>query len=363
MEYFQSITINNSTYSGEKIRELVHRKLDENNIPDWEKNIYQFIGELINEKDYILANSSGTTGKAKQIKLFKRELVNSAIRTKKYFNLTSSDRALLCLPVSYIAGKMMIVRAFVIGFNLKYTEPSANPFENIKEVVDFSALTPHQLTSSIKNESLKKIRKIIVGGAPVSEALLQEIQRVECDIYETYGMTETCSHIAIKPLNGKNKSDFFDILPGFHVSVDNRQCLIVEAEDGTRLITNDIIQLESKRFKWLGRFDNVINSGGIKLFPEQIEKKLATALKQDLIIASEEHNDLGEQVILLLKKKNKTISKHDISELRNIMDGILSSYERPKKLYLLPEFIETSSGKIKRKETIASINRNRGYVL
>ena len=363
VRHFSKVTLNGIVYGENQLLTLINTKLNSDGIQTWEKDIYRFINELINEKDYIQAQSSGTTGKAKQIKLRKRDLIESAIRTQNYFHLKSADNALLCLPVSYIAGKMMIVRAFVTGFNLRYVEPSSDPFKNISDTIDFTALTPYQLSLSLENKNLDKVKNIIVGGAPVSERLLQKIQNLKCNVFETYGMTETCSHIAIKPLNGDLKSAFFSILPDFNVSLDERGCLVVKLADGTKLITNDLVQLEKGYFKWLGRYDNVINSGGIKLYPEQIEKKLELVLKHEFLISSEKHETLGEQVVLILKTDDKDSSDFDINAIRNNLDGVLSSYERPKKLYLLPEFIETSNGKIKRKETINSIVGKRGYVL
>jgi O-succinylbenzoic acid--CoA ligase len=218
------------------------------------------------------------------------------------------------------------------------------------------------LAASIREPNLDNIKNMILGGAPVSNELHKAIQNMNTRVFETYGMTETCSHIAIKPLNGKTKSEFFSILPGFQISKDKRECLVITLSDGTILTTNDIIELEDGKFKWLGRYDNVINSGGIKLFPEQIEKKLEPVISYKFIVVSEKHNTLGEQVVLLIEWPLKE-SDFNLNQFITELNGVLSSFERPKKLYLLPEFIETSNGKIQRKETKASIKGKTGYVL
>ena len=171
------------------------------------------------------------------------------------------------MPASYIAGKMMLVRAIVGGFNLLTVEPKANPFENLNVAIDFTAITPYQLTHSIETLHSKTIRNIIVGGGQVNAKLEALAADIPTSMYETYGMTETASHIALRRFNGPEKSDYFTVLDSVSIRQDKRKCLLIQAPHlaENELITNDIVELKGKKeFRWLGRADSVINSGGIK---------------------------------------------------------------------------------------------------
>jgi O-succinylbenzoic acid--CoA ligase len=185
---------------------------------------------------------------------------------------------------------------------------------------------------------------VLLGGAAANNSLLKEIQSINTQVYATYGMTETLSHIALKKINGDLKSDLFSILPGVSISIDDRDCLIVKVF-GKTFITNDIIRLvDDNRFEWLGRYDNVINSGGLKFIPEQIESKLQYLIKYRYYISSEKDNDLGNIIVLYIESEKFSIEKED--SLFEEMRKVLSKYEIPKSIYYLDSFSETSNGKL-----------------
>ncbi|MDP5061769.1 MAG: O-succinylbenzoic acid--CoA ligase, partial [Maribacter sp.] len=240
--------------------------------------------------------------------------------------------------------------ALVLGLDIHFVEPTSNPLENCKRSFDFGAMVPLQVANSLPKLSL--LHKLIVGGAPISTSLRKEIKGIANASYETYGMTETITHIAIKPLNN-SVADVapFSILPDVEISKDDRGCLVINApkiSDET-VITNDVIELVSAtEFKWLGRFDNVINSGGIKLSPEQIESKLSNILDQPFFIASLSDAKLGEQLVLVLEG---TVKEKEV--LKKITSStVLSKYEVPRQIKTIPVFLRTDSGKVKRKETM-----------
>ena len=314
-----------------------------------------FLKEWFNKNSFVVVKTSGSTGDPKLIKLQKEHMVNSAKATASYFNLPNKTTALLCMSVNYIAGKMMLVRALTLGWNLDIVEASATPLENISKVYDFCAMVPLQLHSSI--DTIEKIKKVIVGGGVVSNELLLKIQPIKTEIFATYGMTETITHIAIKKLNNF-KSDVLDtveksnykILPNIKISTDKRGCLVIDAPKvaSTKIITNDLVEIIAENeFKWLGRFDSVINSGGIKLIPEQIEDKLSKVIKQRFFVTGIVDAVLGEKLILIIEGvKNKDI----IGEIENIK--ILSKFEKPKNIYFIKKFEETPTQKINRKKTL-----------
>lgn len=332
-------------YSYQNLNELAYSLIKEGE--NYQKEIGDFILDWQDNTPYLLAKTSGSTGQPKTIKLSKQAMVNSAIATGDFFGLRPGNSSLLCLPASYIAGKMMLVRAFVLGLELDIIEPKSSLSINETKVYDFSAMVPMQLQSNINK--LGKIKQLIVGGAPVSKALTNTIQDLKTRIYETYGMTETVSHVAVKQINGKGKTQTFKTLPNVRISQDKRGCLIIEAPSITSstIVTNDNVIIENeKAFKWLGRFDNVINTGGIKVFPEQLENKLKEKVIPRFFIASEKDERLGEKIILVLEG-DYTINNSVFSELK--------AHEKPKKIYNISQFSETTSGKIQRKKTLEKL--------
>lgn len=311
-----------------------------------EIGIGKFISEWLDEKAFILVKTSGSTGIPKEIKLQKKHVFNSAEATVNYFNLTENSKALLCLSAEYIAGKMMLVRAMIAGWDLHAVAPDKNPLENLDETFDFAAMVPYQVFHSLAD--LHKVKKLIVGGGAVSVELEQQLQKMETQGFATYGMTETISHVAVRPINGSEKSTVFSALPKVNFSQAENDCLQINAPEISEetVITNDVVELLSPTsFKFLGRIDNVINSGGVKVHPEMVEEKLSLHIKQPFIIASEKDEALGERVIFIVESE-KQLQLEDFSDAFDSLSG----YEKPKKIYSIPQFIYTETGKIKRAE-------------
>jgi o-succinylbenzoate---CoA ligase len=351
MIFAERIRINNLVYSRENYHHLL------NVIPQpWMEMVVGFLDQWFDDNDFIEVQTSGSTGIPKTIRLAKESMVHSAEMTCNFFHLTEDTTALLCLPADYIAGKMMVVRALVCGMNLLAVQPSANPFTDIKEPIDFTAITPYQFINSYQTLQELPIRKIIVGGSQVSLHLQKLMNELGAEIYETYGMTETCSHIALRRLNGKQASECFEILPGVEIWQDERDCLVIKAPvlTSTELVTNDVVELrDAAHFKWLGRFDNVVNTGGIKVFPEQVEKKLQAILDGRYFIASLPDLSLGEKVILVVE--GELLSTSQVEELKNQFESTLKKYEIPKSIYIVNSFALSSSGKILKKKIVESL--------
>ena len=308
-----------------------------------EKPLGSFILDWFDEKNYLEIMTSGTTGKPKIIKVEKQAMVNSALATGDFFELKSGDKALNCLPVKYIAGKMMFVRAFILGLDLDFVAPSSNPINRNENNYDFVAMVPLQVENSLKK--LHQIKTLIIGGAKVNSDLEKKLIQSKCNVFETYSMTETVTHIAAKRVGDKA----FTILPNISISQDDRNCLIISAPNLNvkNIVTNDVVELLSDdQFIWLGRQDNVINSGGIKLFPEQIEAKLSGKISNRFFVAGIPDQKLGEQLILFIEG-----NPHEIES--SLFDD-LDKYEKPKQIKFIPHFAETETGKIKRSEVVAS---------
>ena len=332
--------INGVCYSHHELVDVAYEFIKEG-LPH-ECIIGEFLLDWLDNNDFIEVKTSGSTGKPKVIKIKKQAMVESAIMTGDFFELSPGNKALHCLPSNFIAGKMMLVRAMILGLELDIVEPVSKPYFDLSKVYDFCAMIPLQLQNTIND--CENIEIIIVGGAPISKDLVGLIQNMKANIFETYGMTETLTHIAVKQLNNfeaaepnnSNRPDnnHFKLLNNISISTDERSCLVIDAPklSNRKIITNDVVKLHSeKTFEWLGRYDNVINSGGIKLFPEQIEAKLRDSINNRFFIASEDDKLLGEKVILIVEGDSNSFNQ-DIFRA-------LEKHEVPKTVYSLNNFI------------------------
>ncbi len=344
------ITINGIDYS----KQMLLKKEDKS-IENGEKySFWDFIKVWLNDEDSIEVKTSGSTGTPKIIRIKKEQMQASALATGRFFDLKPQDKALLCLPCDYIAGKMMVVRTFVLGLDLHFVEPSSNPLASVSSDFQFAAMIPLQVLNSIENafEQFNRIEKVIIGGGVVDNSLLKKIQNVKNQCFATYGMTETVTHVAIKKLNGRVKTDTYEALQGVTFSKDERQCLVIDAPylAENQIITNDVIDLKSSTsFEWIGRFDNVINTGGIKVYPEKIEEKISTFLESPFFIAATPDEKLGSCVTLWIESKDKI----DVDILQKQFKTGLSKFEIPKKIMVCSQFERTETGKIQRYLTVS----------
>ncbi len=309
---------------------------------------YDFLKELFSTKTTISVSTSGSTGKPKIIALSKQAMLYSAEATGDFFTLPPKTRALHCLSSDYIAGKMMWVRAIHLGWHLEVVNPDSNPLVQTKANFNFAAMVPLQVQNSLVD--LHRIQKLIIGGAAISYSLEQELRNIETTCYQTYGMTETITHIAVKKL-ATNTKEHYKCLSNVSISIDKRDCLQINVPllIDEVIHTNDLVNLVApNEFEWLGRFDNVINSGGIKLFPEQIEAKLSATISLPFMIGAVPDENLGEKLVLLIESE-KVLDLIDT----NLAKSDLSKYEYPKEIYFLPVFIRTKNEKINRKATLS----------
>lgn len=344
---FSSLKLQDQRFSLEELLIHCEIKLLKTQLPEWESKIYQFIINFLDKKDYIEQLSSGTTGLPKKIKLKKTALVESADNTVNKLNLKWNDKALLCLPVDYIAGKMMIVRSFTAGLNLFLEEPSSKPNLSNYGKIDFCAMVPLQVYNSItNNSSFNNIRNMIVGGAEIRSDLLALFRDLTNNIYETFGMTETCSHIALRKISGENPDKYFEILPGVTISINKQSCLVIKTSYlESEIITNDIVGLiDSKHFIWKGRIDNLINSGGIKIIPEELENFISKIIKFECAVLGIKDEKLGQKIVLIVESE-KEVDQEKL--LLNLKDH-LQSYQVPRIIVVVDKLPRKTSFKIDR---------------
>ena len=312
---------------------------------EWLRKAAQFTITWLNNSDSITAQSSGTAGLAKTFSIPKIKIKNSALLTAQTFDLKEGTKALLCLSTDFIAGKMMIARSVVNRWNLFITEPLSNPLKNIDIDLDFAAFVPNQVFETLNSEEKVKfnnIKKIIIGGGEINESLHSLLKESKTEVFQTFGMTETVSHIAIKQICPQHQAHY-KALAGIHFGIDENDCLIIYAPSlATEAIcTNDCVKIiDEHNFEWLGRFDNIINSGGVKINPETIEHKIKKHISSEFIIGSVPDEKLIHKLVLILEG-NENISLEKINQE-------LHKFEYIKELKRIDKFDRTSSNKIKR---------------
>jgi len=315
-------------------------------------DLEEFLAEWHNDSPTVQVHTSGSTGKPKPMLVEKRRMEASARITCDFLGLHEGDTALLCLPLDYIAGKMMVVRALTCGLRLIPVPPSSHPklpFLSEKQKIDFVAMVPLQVWNLLHDaegrERMKQVRHLIIGGGAIDEALEQELQDFPNSVWSTYGMTETLSHIALRRLNGPERSDWYTPFEGVTVSLNEDGCLVINApavHDGP-LITNDIAQLSTQQFRILGRKDNVICSGGIKIQIEEVERLLRPHTRVPFIITKAPDTKFGEQVVLLTES-------NDISALQALCLEQLPKYWQPRRILHVDHIPLTETGKPARAE-------------
>ncbi len=312
----------------------------------WEKSHFQFMMQWLDEEETIVVQTSGSSGTPKMISIPKAAMQASACMTGQYLRCFENTRALLVLPSSFIAGKMMLVRAMELGWQLTAYEPVAAPLEKISESFDFAAFTPMQLARLTENQFalLSRFGTVIVGGAAIPDGIRQSIAGCNGNLLETYGMAETLSHIAMRPISLNDEP--FTTLPGVTVETDAAGRLRIRAPHISNEIieTQDVVELNSETsFYYRGRYDRVINSGGVKLFAEVIERKLSMLLDAPYYIAALTDETLGQRIVLYIESENEMA----VGELKEKMKWVLDKYEVPKEIIVVTSIERTQTGKIK----------------
>ncbi|WP_185870298.1 AMP-binding protein [Blattabacterium cuenoti] len=326
-----------------------------------QKSIFSFLKSWYDCSPVLIGFTSGTTGIPKKIFLNKKYMIACAKMTVDFLDLKKNGiLGLLCLSIDYIATKMFLVRAIIFKWNVYCILPSSNPLKDIKESFDISSMVPIQVYSSLKKLKREKIKILLIGGAPISIDLEKKLQNISTLCYSTYGMTETLGHIALKKINGLDKTNYYQSFKDVHLSVDKRNCLKIFSpyhrsnnniilDSDSFIQTNDIVHMISKhKFNWVGRYDNMINSGGIKVIPELIEKEIFPFIPfhKLFFVSSIPDKKLGDKIVLVIESK-----PFNFKIPESIFVGKKKFY-KPKHIFFVERFSKNSFEKFNRKKII-----------
>jgi len=318
---------------------------------EFEEKVISFLKEWYSDSKTVSVQTSGSTGTPKIFEIEKERMLHSAKMTCDILRLQKGDSALLCLPIEYISGKMMVVRAIERSLKLVIKTPSSTPLSDLNEEIDFCAMSPLQVENSL--DQIHFIKNIIIGGAAVSENLKKKITQTlkhsitQTLVYETYGMSETLSHIALKEIFPVSET-YFKVLGNVEISLDERKCLQIFAPklNPERLQTNDLVELKNEReFRFLGRIDHVINSAGLKIYPEELESLVKKEISNELIFLGIKDERFGQKLILVIEGQKTEI-------LENKLSTIIypSKNHQPKDIIFLEKFPRIPNGKIDRRK-------------
>lgn len=333
-------------------------------MPSIEKDLKTFLAAWQDDSPTLEVQTSGSTGTPKRLTVRKEQMWQSARLTCDFLGLKEGDKALLCMPLQYIAGKMMVVRSLYAGLDLVVREPSGHPMADVDMPLRFAAMIPLQVYNTLQipaeRERLCRTDILIIGGGAIDAALEAEIRKLPITVYSTYGMTETLSHIALRRLNGPDASPFYHPFPSVRLSVSSEDTLVIDAPlvcDGT-LVTNDVVRIQPDgSFIILGRKDNIVNSGGVKIQIEGVEELLRPVISVNFAITSVPDPKFGEAIVLLIEKDKGGQASPDTFPVSGKpgfrpagadMFQALSKYQRPKEIIEVEAIPLTGSGKTDR---------------
>jgi len=347
LDIIEPISIDGRSYKRQDLLEQCKWINNDTAQPEWRKEVFAFIQLFLDSgEEEIVQLTSGTTGDPKEVRLTREAMLLSARRTLNFLKLRPGHSALLCLPVRYIAGKMMVVRALAGGLDLILQDPSGRPLEGRIEGVTFAAMVPLQVHESLLHrDPLARISKLIIGGGELHESLREELAPMEFpEVYTTFGMTETCTHFALRRINGPEPDPFFRWLEGVEVRLDERGCLGVFVPGVTPgwVVTNDLVKISESGggFTWLGRYDNVINSGGIKIIPELLEQEARKCTGHECLLLPQADRKLGEKLVLVVEYRGEF---PPVEQWLDCLRLSLSGYEIPRRVLTVSELPRNNS--------------------
>lgn len=343
----QRLCLEGKIYTPEEIYQLVGE--GRGDLSSAQTDLFLFLAKWFDDSPFIIVHTSGSTGEPKELSVCKDRMMQSARLTCEYLDLQKGETALLCMNLRYIGAMMVIVRSLVAGLNLIVRPASGHPLVDVEEQLQFVAMVPLQVYNTLQvpeeKERLMRVGNLIIGGGAVDEALVSALNALPGAVYSTYGMTETLSHIALRRLNGESASDHYHPFSSVNLSLSPENTLVIEAPLVCEevLQTNDVARIyPDGSFTILGRADNVINTGGIKVQAEELEKRIHSIIDAPLVVTSIADERLGQAVTLLLGKQV------DLVMLEQELSRILSPYECPKHICVVDAIPQVGNGKVDR---------------
>lgn len=356
---FHSLTVDGVALRDADISRWADELVARHRSSAWATDLRSTLRELLSDEGVMNTRTSGTTGMPRSHAFSTADLVASAGVTRDAFGLEAGDRTLLCLPCEFVGGKMMLVRAMLIGLDLHAIDPRGGVLRNLRtsDRFRFASMVPMQLHTALQHDRERveaQFDTILLGGGPVSRAMIDRLQGLRTRVFLGYGSTEMLTHVALRPLNGADSGEEYSALGNVTFGIDGRSCLIVRTPHLAvkEHVTNDIAELvDERRMRWKGRRDNVILSGGRKIHPERLEAMTAGIVPYPHFFAALPDERLGQIVVLILETGND--KRQAPPEVVEDIKGVLYEHERPYRVIAMRDFLRTGSGKVDRAGTLA----------
>lgn len=350
---FQTITVDGRRLEGPALLEWA-TELEAAHRGPWARAVRAALEELCGDGGSMALRTSGTTGPPKLMRFTARDLWASARLTGRAFGLQEGDRAVHCLPCDFVAGRMMLVRGFVIGLDMHFIDPAGGVLNNLHTDARFrfAAMVPNQLHRALQDDRARLERQfdtVLLGGGPVSGALEEDLRDLGVRVVQGYGSTETLTHVALRDVNGPDRTTHYTAVGDVTFSCDERDRLVVHTPHLTtpHHVTNDLVELlDDRRFRWLGRADNVILTGGRKVHPEELERRTAGLLPFAHYFIGVPDDRLGEAVMLVVESVRPEDEVK--AEVDRCLSGALAPHERPRRISVHRAFARTGTGKVQR---------------
>ncbi|MCU0441138.1 MAG: AMP-binding protein [Bacteroidia bacterium] len=365
----QSVTIGTHHFSFSDIKEKGKELLTISSVVPFEgdEGIHYFsyafalAQQWLNGAEAFAFHTSGSTGAPKPIILTRAQLEASANATIQVLGITSNDHIFHCIPTHFIGGAMLLIRGLIAECDITFVEPSTKPIELLPEQHSYTiaSFTPMQLYPILHfaqayEAALGQFKTVLIGGAAIDDLLERKLADLpKVVFYHTYGMTETASHIALRKI-GLEK--MFHVLPGTEVRVNEEGCLCIKGDITAQqwIETNDLVRMATDTsFEVMGRIDGVINSGGVKIFPTDIEVALGDYLQlapMHICALGLPDKELGQKLIVFIA------GAKELEVNKQVLLKRLKGYQIPKAIYQVEQFPQTVTGKVNRPELLKMIH-------
>ena len=341
------------------LRQEQWRKLQ---LPSYAVEVLQFASAWCQSEAHFTLYSSGTTGSPKPLLLHRSQLEASAGMGMDFFRIPVALPLLLCLSVRHIAGIMQVVRALSYGHSLHVLQVKRRALQGLQAGRRYGlvSVVPLQLHEASKNGYLSRLEQchtVLVGGAPLFPSTEKELASLQTYIYHSYGMSETAAHVALRRLHTPTRP-YFEAMSGVHLSRSEAGCLEIKSPTTQyrSIHTRDLVEMQGRgRFIWLGRADTVINSGGIKLHLDELDRQICdlwlqahgTAEASSCFAFGVPDEALGERLVWFVEQApSQEVQTRFVSSLQT-----LPSHHAPKSLHIVSPFVLTASGKIDKRAT------------
>jgi O-succinylbenzoic acid--CoA ligase len=315
-------------------------------------------GEPAEDGVALVVHTSGTAGDPKLVQ-FDRAAIDAAVASSALaLEATPHDPWLCCLPLAHVGGLLVLMRGVLLGASVT-VHPGFDPAAVAAEDrAVFTSIVPTMLARLLDAQvDLARFRAILVGGAHLSPDLRERAEHAGARVIETYGLTESCGGVVYDGLP----------LPGVQMRIDDDGGIQLKGPTVMRsyrfddaataaaftkdgwLRPGDAGEIDREgRLHVVGRIDDLINTGGEKVWPHEVEAALRDHPQVAEVAAGGRLDpEWGQRVVVWVVPADGS-DPPGLEGLREFAAGTIARHKLPRELVLVPELPRTFSGKVRR---------------